>query len=100
MRGITMDHKKIDNKIHTIIQFFLIVIFAALVWYVVLANLAPFGITLVENITSLGTKNRVQKEKQSGQTIFRQINDLVYFSTTVPFEFDTATVRLTFQNSD
>jgi hypothetical protein len=88
------------RNFHTLTQFCLLVGFAALVWFILLDNLAPFGVTVEQHISELGPKTRIQIDKQDGQSIIRQKADLVYFSSKMPFKFDTADVHVTFQNPD
>ncbi|MDP3941660.1 MAG: hypothetical protein Q8Q49_05120 [bacterium] len=88
-------------------EFFGIIFLTAFVAYVVLYNMSPLGVTANYaldtdggNISKLGPKERVTEVAQNGQTVFRQTHDLVYFTTKMPFVFDTARVHLTFQNKN
>jgi len=88
-------------------QFLGTVLLTAFIAYIFLNNITPFGVTMhynlgqeENNISELGPKNRVRTENQNGQKTFYQTHDLAYFSTNMPFIFDTATVKITYKNPD
>ena len=81
-------------------RFIFLAISVILVVYIVLSNIAPFGITTTYSISELGPKDRVGIVKIQGQEVRKQTNDLIYFTTKMPFKFDTAKVKVTFKNLD
>lgn len=102
----TIDSQIIERA-KTIGQFLGIIIFTGFITYTILGNIAPFGITttytLSQNqpyISVPGPQQRVKISESNGETTFHQKNDLVYFTTSMPFQFDSATVRVTYQNPD
>ena len=94
------------NKIRLLGKFFGIILLVSLSAYVLINNFSPFGVTSEYSLTDiknplvLGPKNRVTTKNINGQNAFVQTNDLVYFLTSMSFNFDSATVRITFQNPD
>lgn len=94
------------SRVRTTGQFLGVALLTAFVTYTFLNNITPFGITVFatlqennERISDLGPKNRVTTEIISGEKLTKLNHDLIYFSTEMPFQFDQATVKLTFQNS-
>lgn len=94
-------------RIRIAAQFVFTMLSTAIIVFIFLNNIAPFGITTEyilsnndKNMSSLGPKNRVIVETKDRQKVFRQTSDLVYFSTNMPFNYDSATVTLTYQNPD
>lgn len=83
-------------KRRKIFRWFLYIISAGFVIALVLRNIEPFGLYRVyssnnpKEISQLGPKTRV-----SGQKI---IDDLVYFTLSMPYKFDSAKVKITLQN--
>ncbi len=94
------------NKIRLIGKFFGIIFLVSSLGYITINNLSPFGITSeystsdIKNPLTLSPKNRVTTKNLNGQIAYVQTNDLVYFLTPMSFNFDSATVRVTFQNPD
>src|SRR5258708_309829 len=87
-------------------EFLGIVLLTAIIAFITLDNVTPLGITVQydlsansKNFSQLGPKNRVFKSIYYGQLVSKISDDLVYFSTNFPFNFDTATVKVYFQNS-
>lgn len=77
----------------------------AVVVFVILNNFSPFGTTFSynmeqkdKNISALGPKDRVQEIHTNGTLVHKQSNDLIYFTTKMPYHFDTATVTITYKN--
>lgn len=72
--------------------------------YVLIGNFAPFGITEayskidLKNITALVPGDRVSAFQENNETLYKQTSDLIYFSTNMPFKFDTAKMKVTFKN--
>lgn len=84
-----------------------IIILTAIVGYTVLNNFAPLGVTTKyslqngdKNMSGLGPRQRIDTKTIDGQHVYYQKDDLVYFTTKMPFDFDTATVKVTYQNPD
>jgi stage V sporulation protein B len=74
-----------------------------LIAYIALANTSPLGTTrsyaLSENtIEKLGPESRVEIATTTNITITKQKDDLIYFSTPFPFNFDTAVLEIAFKN--
>ncbi len=99
------------SKIFTLqnISFVVFLSFACgLVLYILLCNLAPWGITMYytsdgdnnKNISRFTPTHRITTTQIDGKEIIKQIEDLVYFTTKMPFHFDTATIKLTFKNQN
>lgn len=70
-------------------------------------NFAPFGMTFTYSSDSkveddstliLGPKGRVSKSTINGDDVFLQRHDIVYFTTKMPFKFDSAKVSITYKN--
>jgi hypothetical protein len=86
------------------IKYLFVIFSISLIGYLILANYAPFGITKRytsidgAKITELGPKNRVEKSTLNSDVVYHQFDDLIYFSTSMPFKFDTATVKITYKN--
>lgn len=93
-------------RLRSIGQFLGIIISTALIAYILLQNLAPLGVTMTytydpksNNITDLGPKTRLTTYIQNNIQVIRQTGDYIYFKTKMPYNFDQATLRLTFNNS-
>lgn len=86
-------------------QFLGIVLLTALLAFIFLGNSAPFGITAQyalgqdsKSISPIGPRNRVESITYNGQQATKLTDDLAYFTTTMPFQFDTATVKVYYEN--
>lgn len=87
---------------------FSLVLVALLIIYLAWQNWAPFGKRVEFSLTNqnsqqrieLGPADRVHKESPGSGIIYRQVHDLVYFSTTLPFQPDRATITMEYQVSD
>lgn len=73
--------------------------------FIFISNITPFGATLqyamgqhTKNIIHLYPQARITTSTINGLQVSKIHNDLVYFTTNMPFSFDTATVRFFFQN--
>jgi hypothetical protein len=73
--------------------------------FIVFQNLTPFGITTKyvmqsknDHLSSLGPRDRVKEINQKGRVYYKQIDDIIYFSTNMPFHFDSATIRMQIKN--
>jgi hypothetical protein len=101
----TIDQKTIDRA-RTVGQFFGIILFTGCIVYTLLINTAPLGVIDYHSlskdqfISEPGPKERVTIKKLHGEKIFFQNHDLSYFTTRMPFPFDKATVKVTYQNPD
>jgi hypothetical protein len=91
--------------IRNLSYFISLTLAVGLIGFIILQNLAPFGITVkydLQNkskyLSTPGPKERVAKEDINGKTSYKQISDLIYFSTVMPFHFDKATVRIQLKN--
>lgn len=73
--------------------------------YIAILNLTPFGITkyyvsgVNKEISEPGPKNRVSSINTNEGLVQKQTDDLIYFTTSMPFKFEKAKVKITFQNS-
>jgi len=101
---ITLNYKTIKHA-RIVGQFFGIVLFTAIITFTVLNNITPFGITVqydmganTKSMSQLGPKNRVTAGTYNGVQVSKITDNLVYFTTDMPFDFDTATVKVYFQN--
>jgi hypothetical protein len=92
------------------IRLFTQFIFGALALIVIILitilNLTPFGVQMTyalndknKSIPEFGPKERVKTEIKNGKVTYKQIDDLIYFSTPMPFHYDQAKVRITFANT-
>jgi len=88
-------------------QFLGLIFFTAIITFISLSNIAPLGITTqyamgqdTTDISQLGPKNRVQTITLEDQQVTKVTDDLVYFTTSMPFNFDNATVKVWYQNSN
>lgn len=90
------------------ISYILFLAFAlGLIGFIFLQNLAPLGATVKyqlheqndEKISIHKQNNRIKEISKDGETVYQQTGDLIYFSTAMPFHFDRATVKLTYQDS-
>ncbi len=87
---------------------FSIIIFSVLAFglisFILIGNFAPFGITKVyssgvnKEISDLGPKDRVSVDQNSREKVWKVSSDLVYFTTNMPFRFDSAKIKIYFQN--
>lgn len=100
-------NQKSIHKLRLLAQFICTVSVTAIIAFVIINNLLPFGEEVqyqmghtTDDISPLGPKGRVSTKVQNGEKIFYQSHDLLYFSTKMPFPFDTATVKFIFQNND
>lgn len=87
-------------------QFLGISFTTAFLAFIFLNNITPFGVTVKyelqskgKNISELSPADRVKTVVVNENKIYKQIDDLVYFTTNVPFQFDHATMRITYKNS-
>jgi hypothetical protein len=99
-------HPRTVKRLQLLTQFFCTVGTTIILGLIFLFNLAPFGVTMqyaseldTTDISDIGPKDRVRVHIQNGEKITSQTHDLTYFSTNMPFKFDQATVRVTFQNA-
>jgi hypothetical protein len=88
-------------------QFCGIILLTAIIAFVFLNIFAPLGITIQytmgqdnNNISTIGPSNRVSTIMLNGQKVTKTNNDLVYFTTDIPFNFDSATVKIWYKNSN
>jgi len=98
-------NEKAVGRFKLITQFFLTILATAAMGFIILDNLSPLGATVAyslaqskSNISAPGPKNRVTKTFSDGQIVYKQTHDLIYFTTDIPFYFDTAAVKFTFLN--
>lgn len=82
-----------------------IILLTAIITFISLSNIEPFGITIqyamgedTTDISQLGPRNRVQTITVNGQQANKVTDDLVYFNTNMPFNFDSAIVKVWYQN--
>jgi hypothetical protein len=101
-----LNTKTID-RLKILGQFLGIILLTSVIAFTFLNNVTPFGVTVQyaseqqsENISDLVPSNRTIKEVIDGRKVFKQIDDLIYFSTLMPFQFDSATVRITYKNNN
>lgn len=96
---------KPSKKILALAQGLGIAILTAFIAFTILNNYPPFGITTEyslgkdpKKISPLGPEDRVKEVIKNGEKVILQTHDLTYFTTTMPFAFDKATVKVTFKN--
>lgn len=87
-------------------QFIGVVFLTAIIAFTFFNNVTPLGLTVTYDLSQntngmsqLTPMNRVSQTKYYGQPVTKIINDLVYFTTDMPFTFDTATVKVYFKNA-
>jgi hypothetical protein len=78
-----------------------------LMGYVVLSNLTPFGVNKIyksnffdKNGIALYPGNRVNPVVVNSENLYKQVGDMIYFSTDAPFRFDAAKVKITYKNNN
>lgn len=98
-------NKSAMYRVRTAGQFLGLILFTTIVGFTFFNNTTPLGVTLqyameqdTKNISKLSPKDRVKTEIVNGETLLKQIGDIVYFNTEMPFQFDYATVRVFFKN--
>lgn len=103
---IELDAKAV-KRVQFCAQFIFTIFATSIIAFILINNLAPLGVTMryvmgdgTDSITPLGPSDRVHKETYDGQKIYYQSHNISYFSTKMPFAFDTATVKVIFQNAD
>lgn len=93
-----------ERIIRNIVKASVWAVAAALVFFVILSNAAPWGAaTVYDNrvdggISDLSPPKRYRLIKQDIGYIPEQREDLTYFTTDMPFRYDKAKVRITFRN--
>jgi hypothetical protein len=98
-------NQKAMYRVRTAGQFLGIVLLSAVIAFTWFSNITPFGITVqyameqnTKSISKLGPNDRAQTVDIKGQKMFKQIGDIAYFTTDMPFAFDQATIRVFYQN--
>jgi hypothetical protein len=71
------------------------------VGYVLAANTTPFTVIRKytnknKNILVLAPQNRISESNG----IYKQLDDLIYFNSSMPFKFNQANIKITYKNSD
>ncbi|HSX39314.1 MAG TPA: hypothetical protein VLI92_01865, partial [Candidatus Saccharimonadales bacterium] len=83
---------------------FCITLAEILLLYIVAENIKPFGAyaeqTFNNGISTLGPADRVQLESTESVPVYRQVDDLIYFSSKMKFAYETAKVKVTFKNAN
>lgn len=96
----------ITKRIAIFSRVIFIAIAIGLIGYVFIYNMAPFGINA--HLSSTGENNRIivspldrikQENTPEGPTI-KLVGDVIYFSTNMEYDFDTAKIKLIFKNSN
>jgi hypothetical protein len=100
-------NKNAIYRIHTAGQFLGILVLTAIITFTILSNMTPFGVNIHynlndinSNISQIGPGDRVTIQKINGEKITKIQGDYVYFTTKIPFNFENATVKVLFKNSD
>lgn len=82
-----------------------IFLFSAVTFFILINNLTPFGITMryslgqnSKTFSTLGPKDRVDQIGNKDNIEYKVKGNLVYFTTTVPFDFDSASVKIYYKN--
>jgi hypothetical protein len=95
------------ERLKMIGMFFGILLFTGFLGFIILNNMTPLGLSVKyslsknsDNISSLGPKTRVQTINLDGEPAYKQTQNLIYFTTTMPFDFDHASVKVIFQNTN
>jgi hypothetical protein len=76
----------------------------ALVSFITISNMTPWGAEVIYSsqddggISLVGPTNRIKIQKQGTEYIPEQISDLTYFTTNMPFDFDSAKISITYLN--
>jgi hypothetical protein len=83
------------KKLTFISRIIALLIVILVILYVFIANTAPFTITKIYDTKSLGPGDRINK-LPNGNIV--QTKDLIYFNTKMPFKFDKAKVKITYNN--
>ena len=92
-----------------VVQMFFRIVFSVLCFALIIVilngNFAPFGATLSyksgqRGISELTPNSRVRKIQSTEGAVYQQFDDIVYFTTKMPYKFDKARVKITFQNKN
>lgn len=93
------------NRLKNIGRALGIIVITGFIAYLLLNNIAPYGTSLYysssgkdNSFIGFGPKDRVQQKTYANEVVFEQTHDIMYFTTKMPFQFDEAMVRLTFNN--
>jgi hypothetical protein len=86
-------------RVRVLVFFFCVGIMS----YIALVNQMPFGAKRSyslkdKSIPDLSPASRVEKITVNGEEVTKQKNDLIYFTTKYPFNFDKAVVRVRFKS--
>ncbi|MGI0060214.1 MAG: hypothetical protein ACREBJ_10655, partial [Nitrosotalea sp.] len=97
--------EKTKRRLQNVGQYFGIVLLVGLVGYLLLNHNSSVTIHYSlsqksKDFSQLGPKARVSSVTVDGQQVTKMTDDLVYFTTTMPFRFDTADVKVTFKNQN
>lgn len=100
----TIDDKA-KRRLQNVGQYFGIVLLVGLIGYLFLNYNASVTVHYnlsqkSKDLSQLGPKARVASATVDGQQITKLTDDLVYFTTAMPFQFDTADVKVTFKNDN
>lgn len=84
-----------------------IFLFSAVVSFILINNTTPFGITMKyrleqnnKTFSTLGPEDRVERIGSKDHLEYKVIGNLVYFTTVFPFDFDSASVKIYYKNTD
>jgi hypothetical protein len=94
------------RRIRLLAQFIFGILAVIVIIFLLLRNSAPFGVKNTYSLTDNGStlfgltpKERYKVDQHEGIRIFRQVDDFIYFVTSMPFHFDNAKVKITYINS-
>ncbi len=92
-----------ETKFIILNRIFSCIIALSFIVYLIFANTLPFGISSYyiskdQSISPLSPASRVETQNIDGAQVTKQKDDLIYFTTKFPFKFDTAKIKVSFQN--
>lgn len=98
-------NKSAIYRVTTAGQFLGIILLTTIVAFTLLINLSPYGAVEFyslkqnsNNVSKLGPKERVLVVNDGKNENYKIIDGLVYFTTTLPFNFDSATIKIFYKN--
>src|SRR5262245_22286536 len=91
------------NNLPLFVRFFFTLLSILLIVYILQDNITPLGASVklssefAEHNIKLIPPSRVT---QLPDSTLKQIDDVIYFSTSMPSKYENATLKITFKNND
>lgn len=94
------------RKVKKISQLLGLALLMLFILYILFKNIAPYGMHVEyvsepekQNISDLGPKKRIERTNYKHNMVTNIKDDLVYFTTRMPLQFDKAVVDVTYKNN-